>query len=140
METPPRMPEQANKVVVAFVDGRREKGYVYDFSVLRDSFNLLPAEKPLQEHGIRVQMKDLKAVFFVKDFGGKPEFHEGFTVDEHIRGRTIEVDFPDGEKILGKTEGYNPQKFGFFLVPGNRESNNIRVFVINKNTKQVRFV
>ena len=61
MATPPRAPEQANKVVVAFMDGRRLKGYVYDFSALKDSFNVLPADKPLQEHGIKVLLSDLKA-------------------------------------------------------------------------------
>jgi hypothetical protein len=140
MATPPRAPEQANKVVVAFVDGRRLKGYVYDFSAVKDSFNVLPTEKTLQEHGIKVLMKDLKAVFFVKDFSGNPEYHDKAIVDEHIHGRKIEVSFRDGETIVGKTEGYNPQKLGFFMVPGDPVSNNIRVFVVNKSAQQVRFV
>jgi len=106
--TPPRLPEKANKVVVAFIEGRRLKGYVYDFSALKDSFNVLPADKPLQEHGIKVLMKDLKAVFFVKEFWGNPEYHDKAIVDEHIHGRKIEVRFRDGETIVGKTEGYNP--------------------------------
>ena len=140
MATPPRTPELGNKAVAAFVDGRRLKGYVYDFSALKDFFDLLPADKPLHEHGIKVQMRELKAVFFVKDFGGNPEYHDKPVVDEHIHGRKIEVSFPDGEKIVGKTEGYNPQKLGFFMAPGDPASNNIRIFVITKNTKQVRFV
>ena len=140
MAAPPSGHGQANKVVVAFVDGRRVKGYVYDFSVLKDFFNVLPADKPLQEHGIKVEMKDLKAVFFVKDFGGNPTYHDQPLVDEHIHGRKIEVSFRDGEKILGKTEGYNPQKLGFFMFPGDPASNNLRIFVVNKNAKQVRFV
>jgi len=140
MATTPRAPEQANKVVVAFLDGRRLKGYVYDFSALKDSFNVLPADKPLQEHGVKVLMQDLKAVFFVKEFWGNSQYHDQPIVDEHIHGRKIEVAFRDGEKILGKTEGYNPQKLGFFMVPGDPASNNIRVFVVNRNAQQVRFV
>ena len=140
MATSPGVPDKANKVVVAFVDGRRLKGYVYDFSALKDCFNVLPADKPLQEHGMKVLMQELKAVFFVKDFMGNPEYHDKAIVDEHIHGRKIEVTFPDGETIVGKTEGYNPQKLGFFMIPGDPASNNIRVFVINKNAKQVRFV
>ncbi len=140
MATPPRAPEQENKVVIAFVDGRRLKGYVYDFSALKDSFNVLPPDKRLHEHGIKVLMKDLKAVFFVKDFLGNPDYHDKDIVDEHIHGRKIEVSFRDGETIVGKTEGYNPQKLGFFMVPGDPASNNIRVFVINKNAQKVRFV
>lgn len=140
MATPPRAPGQANRVVVAFLDGRRQSGYVYDFSALKDSFNLLPAEKTLEGHGIKVQMMELKAVFFVKDFTGNPGYSDKPIVDEHIHGRKIEVIFRDGETILGKTEGYNPQKLGFFMFPGDPTSNNIRVFVINKNAKEVRFV
>ena len=140
MATPPRAPEQANKVVVAFADGRRLKGYVYDFSALRDSFNVFPADKRLHEHGTKVLMQDLKAVFFVKEFLGNPGYHDQAIIDEHIHGRKIEVSFRDGEKILGKTEGYNPQKLDFFMVPGDPASNNIRVFIVNRNAQQVRFV
>jgi len=140
MATAPRTPEKANRVVVAFVDGRRLKGYVYDFSALKDSFNVSPADKPLQEHGMKVLMKDLKAVFFVKDFTGNREYHDKAVVDEHIHGRKIEVIFRDGETVVGKTEGYNPQKLGFFMVPGDPASNNIRVFVVNANTQHVRFM
>jgi len=140
MATPPRASEQVNKVVVAFVDGRRLKGYVYDFSALKEYFNVSPPDKPLKEHGVKVLMKDLKAVFFVKDFTGNPQYHDQPIVDEHIHGRKIEVSFPDGETIIGKTEGYNPQKLGFFLMPGDPASNNIRVFVVNKNAQKVRFV
>lgn len=140
MATPPKTPEQANKVVVAFVDGRRLKGYVYDFSATRDSFNVLTPDKRPHEHGTKVLMKDLKAVFFVKGFLGNPGYHDQPIVDEHIHGRKIEVTFRDGETMVGKTEGYNPQKLGFFMVPGDPASNNIRIFVVNQNAQQVQFV
>jgi hypothetical protein len=140
MGTPPKTLEQANKVVVAFLDGRRLKGYIYDFSPLKDSFNLLPAEKTLQEHGVKVAMKELKAVFFVKDFAGTSGQAEKSQPESHAHGRKIEVTFSDNEKILGKTEGYNAQKPGFFMFPENPESNNIRIFVLSRNARQVRFV
>jgi hypothetical protein len=140
MATPPKTPEQANKAVVAFLDGRRLTGYIYDFSAVKEFFNLLPADKPLQEQGVKVLMKDLKAVFFVKEFSGKPEYQEKTGVDERTHGRKIEVNFRDGEKIVGKTEGYNPQKLGFFMTPGDQDSNNVRIFVITKNAQKVRFV
>jgi len=140
MATPPSVIDQSNRVVVAYLDGRRLKGYVFDFSALKDWFNVLPADKPLQDHGFRVLMKDLKAVFFVKDFRGNFDYHDKPIVDEHIHGRKIEVTFMDGETILGKTEGYNPQKLGFFMMPGDPASNNIRIFVVNKSAQKVRFL
>jgi hypothetical protein len=140
MATPPRGPDQANKVVVAFLDGRRMKGYIYDFSAMKEFFNLLPALNTLQEQGAKVLMKDLKAVFFVKDFQGQPEYRDKGVMDERAHGRKIEVTFGDGEVILGKTEGYNPQKPGFFMFPGDAGSNNTRIFVVTRNVQKVRFI
>jgi len=140
MGAPLKTPDQDNKVVVAFLDGRRLKGYSYDFSPMKDTFNMLPALNTLQEKGIKVVIKDLKAVFFVKDFVGNSAYQEKSQADSHAHGRKIEVSFRDGEKILGKTEGYNPQKPGFFMFPEDPDSNNIRIFVVNKNALQVRFV
>jgi len=136
--TLPNAPGHANKAVVAFLDGRRLKGYPFNFSALRESFRLFPTETSRQEEGKDVLMKDLKAVFFVKTFEGHPEYHESDTLDQLKHGRKIEVVFPDGEKIVGSTEGYNPQKLGFYVFPADPNSNNIRVFVINKNTHHVR--
>ena len=73
MGMPPKSLEQLNKTVVAFLDGKRQRGYIYDFSPMRDSFNLLPVEDPPQGKGVRLMLKDLKAVFFVKDFVGNKE-------------------------------------------------------------------
>lgn len=139
MATPPKAPAQANKVVVAFLDGRRMKGYTYDFSAIKEFFNLLPALNTLQEQGNKILIKDLKAVFFVKDFEGRREYREKAQVDERAHGRKIEVTFRDGEVILGKTEGYNPQKPGFFMFPGDSDSNNTRIFVVTKNVQKVSF-
>ncbi len=136
----PQTVDQLNKVVVAYLDGRRLKGYVYDFSALKDSFTLLPQENPLQEKGKRVEMKDLKAVFFVKDFQGTPGYHEDPSADAQLHGRKIEVTCRDGEKLVGKTEGFNPQKIGFFMFPADPKSNNLRIFVINRNSLQAHFV
>jgi hypothetical protein len=131
---------QANKVVVAFLDGRRLKGYVFNFSALRELFRLFPEEGPGHEEGKDVAMKDLKAVFFVKTFAGNPEYHESDSLDRLKHGRRVEVTFPDGEKIVGSTEGYNPQKLGFYVFPADPNNNNVRVFVVNKNTERVRLV
>jgi len=128
------------KVVVAFLNGARMKGFAYDFSAMKDSFNLLPQEGPLEGEGTKVEMKDLKAVFFVKDFDGVPEYRESFWPEPPMHGRKIEVTFTDGEKILGRTEGFSPQKLGFFVFPADLKSNNIRIFVVTGNTRQVRLV
>lgn len=134
------IPSQANKVVVAFLDGRRLKGYVFNFSALRDAFRVFPEDTSHQQEGTNVSVKDLKAVFFVKDFGGNPEYHESDVITRLEHGRKIEVQFGDGEITVGFTEGYNPKKLGFFVFPADPHSNNLRVFVVNQNVRNVRML
>lgn len=140
MGTPPQSLEHLNKTVVAFLDGRRQRGYTYDFSPMRDSFNLLPADNPLQGHGEKLFLRDLKAIFFVRDFVGNKDAQDTPDLDLPGHGRKIEVHFQDGETLLAKTEGYNPQKIGFFVFPLDPKSNNLRIFVIIKNARQIKFI
>ena len=139
MSTPSKSVGQAHKAVVAFLDGRREKGYIYNFSALKDSFTLFPKDGAIGKAGTVVDMADLKAVFFVHDFGGNRENQELPGTEPHRHGRMIEVVFRDGEKLQGRTEGYNPAKLGFFLFPG-AESNNLRIFVVSKNAARIHFI
>jgi len=131
---------QVNKVVVAFLDKRRLKGYVFNFSALRESFRLYPEPTSRQGEGTDVLIKELKAVFFVKDFVGNPDYHESYDVNPTAHGRKIEVQFGDTETIVGLTEAYNPQKIGFFVFPADPNSNNLRIFVVNKNTCKIRIL
>lgn len=140
METPGKTLEHMNKVVVGFLNGRRVKGYVYNFSALKEAFNLLPQEDPLQGQGIKVELKSVKAIFFVWDFRGNPEYHESLHEESPMHGRKIEVTFIDGEKLVGRTEGYNPQRIGFFVSPVDPKGNNIRIFVTTRNTRQVKLL
>jgi hypothetical protein len=140
MGTPTKTLDHLNKIVVGFLNGGRIKGYVYDFSSLDESFNLLPQEDPLQGQGTKVAMKDLKAVYFVWDFSGKSQYLDSRRAGVTMGGRIIEVTFTDGEKIVGRAEGYSSQLIGFFLFPPDPRDNNIRIFVVTKNTRQVRLV
>ena len=132
--------DNRNKAIVAFLDGRRLKGYIYNFSAQKDRFRLFLEQDTLQRQGADVQIKDLKAIFFAKDFVGNCEYTESQTLTAQNGGRKAEVTFRDGEKLVGTTDAYNPQKIGFFLVPADPRSNNLRVFVITKNTTQIRWI
>jgi hypothetical protein len=135
-----KISDRLNKVVVGLLNGARLKGCTYDFSAMNESFNLLPREDPLQGEAIKIELKDVKAVFFVAEFNGKPEYHEYLLTDVPMHGRQIEVTFRDGEKLVGRTEGYNPHKLGFFMFPADPKSNNIRIFVVTANTRQIRLL
>lgn len=140
MATPLKTLGQATKVVVAYLDGRRLKGYVYNFSVLKNAFDLLPQEQALQQRGTKVEMKDLKAIFFVREFEGNLKSGGSVPAEAPAHGRKIEVTCRDGEKLVGTTEGYNPQKIGFFMTPADPQSNNVRIFVLNQNASQVKLI
>lgn len=136
----PNVLDNRNKAVVAFLDGRRLKGYVYNFCAQEDRFRLFPEQDTLQREGTDVQMKDLKAIFFARDFVGNSEYKECQTLTSQNGGQKAEVTFRDGEKLVGTTDAYNAQKIGFFLVPADARSNNLRVFVITKNATQIRWI
>jgi hypothetical protein len=138
--TNPKDTDTRSKAIVAFLDGRRLKGYIYNFYTHKDRFRLFFENDVLQREGTDVQLKDLKAIFFAKDFVGHPEYQDSQMVPSGNQGRKAEVSFRDGEKIVGSTDAYNPQKIGFFLVPSDPRSNNLRVFVITKNTTQIRWL
>ena len=138
MSSPPISVEKMNRAVVAFLDGRRLKGYIFNFSALKESFRLFSDGPPGQQSGTDILMKDLKAIFFVKDFAGNPEYATSPGGDAPKHGRKVLVTFLDGEELSGATEGYNPQKLGFFLFPHDQNGNNLRVFVVNKNARRVK--
>ena len=61
-------------------------------------------------------------------------------MDGQRHGRRIEILFKDGEKLVGTSEAYNPEKAGFFLFPADPKSNNVRIFIVNKNVHKVNFI
>src|SRR5271157_8625 len=122
------------KVVVAYLDGRRLKGYTNDFSPVRDQFFLFPEgvdPKP-GDRGTPVRVADLKALFFVKDFAGDPA-HKDAAGALQLPGKHLAVIFADGEKLLGSSVAYNPKNLGFFMQPADPTDNNERIFIINRN-------
>jgi hypothetical protein len=136
----PNILNNRSKAVVAFLDGRRMKGYIYNFSAQNDHFRLSFEQDTAQGEGTEVQMKDLKAIFFARDFAENSEYTQSQERNLQNQSRKAEVTFRDREKLVGTTDGYNPQKIGFFLVPGDPRSNNLRVFVITKNATQIRWI
>lgn len=137
---PPNIVHHQNKAIVAFLDGRRMKGYIRNFSAQQDHFHLFFEQDTAQHEATEVQMKDLKAIFFSRDFIGNSGYHESQELNLQNQSRKAEVTFRDGEKLVGATEAYHPEKVGFFLVPADPRSNNLRVFVITKNASHIRWI
>jgi len=129
-----------NKVVVAYLDGRRQRGCSFDFSPMKETFHVCAESDALQSKAAEVSMKALKAVFFVKDFRGNSKYCESKVIPPGKPGRKVEVTFSDGEKIVGTTQAYNPRTPGFFVYPADPKSNSLRIFVVSWNVREVKFL
>lgn len=141
-DQPPLDDLEHGKIVARYVGGRILKGFTYDFYPNKPRFHLMPAIGGPMGKTIEVRVKDLKAVFFVRDFGGNPDYRERkeFLEGERPPGRKMEVTFTDGEVLVGSTVGYEPRRPAFFLIPADPKSNNLKVFVVSAAVAKVRFL
>jgi hypothetical protein len=129
------------KVVVRYSDGKLIKGFTQDFFPNKERFHLIPANNP-SGGAIEVSIKDLKAIFVVRDFIGNSRYKERkkYIEGEKPSGKKVEVTFIDGEVLVGSTLGYDPKRQGFFIFPADPKSNNIRVYVASSAVDKVRYV
>jgi hypothetical protein len=130
---------EINKVVVRYLDGRVLKGMTEDFFPNRPLFHL----RPLDSQGtVDVRSRDLKAVFFVRDFAGDPKRNDapGFerTRPEASQGKKIAVRFKDGEVLCGYTLTFLPDREGYFVTPADPGNNNLRVYVLAHAVREVK--
>jgi hypothetical protein len=131
-----------NKVVARFADGRIVKGTTADFFPTKDRFHVAEATAPAGTKAVEVHMKDLKALFFVKDFAGNPKYddRDEFDPSRPPAGHPIRVVFKDGEVLVGTTTGYQPARPGFFFVPADPESNIERCYLVAAATTEITFL
>jgi hypothetical protein len=131
-----------NKIVLRYQDGHLMKGFTNDFMPNKEIFHLIPNGAVQGSKPVEVRTAELKAVFFVKDFGGNPQYKDKHEFDpaRPLLGRKIQVTFRDGEILVGTTQGFQPNRPGFFVVPADSESNIERCFVLSGATKEAKFV
>ncbi len=121
-------------VVAHYIDGSLVKGSTLDFFPNKELFHILDDSGVTHE----VHVAALKAVFFVRQLGGTGGGErKGFFGDTQP-GKKILVEFFDGEVLFGHTLTYNKTGLGFFMLPGDPDANNIKVFVVHAATKRVK--
>jgi hypothetical protein len=130
------------KIVVRFANGKILKGYSQDFFPTSPHFHVRREAAAGSDPGQQVFLRDLKAVFFVRNFAGDNSYEEKkyFVAGKMLSGKKIEVTFKDGEVLVGTTTGYDPQRPGFFLFPADDKGNNTRTFVVAASVKSARFL
>lgn len=126
-----------HKIVSHFLDGRILKGVTCNFRPERSSFHMQLDNTGEQ---VEVHVDELKSVFFVKDLVGNKDYQERQEVERRGYGRRLKVKFVDGETIVGYTQGYSPDRPGFFMAPADPESNNDRIFVVRTSTEAVNLL
>ena len=131
---------EPTKVVLHYNDGRVLKGFTQNFFPNKPFFHFQPVDTGNPGQQVEVKVKDLKGVFFVKDFGGNPSYKEkkNFPEGVQVSGKKVEVIFKDGETLIGSTLGYDPNRPGFFFFPGDPEWNLLRVYIVTQSVSKVR--
>ncbi len=140
------MPE-SQKVILRFTDGKMLKGFIRDLK-LSDEHLFIEDESANQ---LKVRLKELKAIFFVRRFEGDRSYHEKQTFTSTPPNATrVFVRFKDGENIAGFIEGEVPWQRGFFhesmrekgftIVPVDEGSNNVKVLVITSAVADVAMI
>jgi hypothetical protein len=139
------------KVVLRFLDGTILRGHIRDFSEKSDELIL----QELESDAVRaVKNNVLKAIFFVKTFEGNRHYSEKKSYGiRKPRGRRTFIKFNDGEDMVGFLEGDLPWEKGFFLnrntidnlrgfflLPADEGSNNMKVFIFAHAVKDVTVV
>ncbi len=125
-----------NKVVIKFKDNTLAKGKTSDFFPNKTQFHLEDTNGEILD----INIEDLKAVFFVKDFDGNKDHKDDYSDEIAAGGRKIKVSFSDGETIVGYTLGYSPDRQGFYLTPADLQGNNERIFVVKSATENIEFL
>lgn len=129
---------EPNKVVVHYKNGAVVKGTTLDFVAEKPKFHLTHMDNRIEE----IETESTKAIFFVKSFEGNKDYKEkrdfAGVSPQDLRGLKVKVTFQDNETILGSTMGYNKQRKGFFILPVDPQSNNIRVYVVASALKDIK--
>ncbi|HEY3175844.1 MAG TPA: hypothetical protein VGK94_08805 [Candidatus Polarisedimenticolia bacterium] len=133
--------EKGLLVVARFLDGTILKGTTHDFAPNKTEFHL-HLEGNERSRAVHVGVESLKALFFVRSFGGNSQRRDDYAFESvgSQGGRKIRVRFTDGEEIAGFTAAYSPRKQGFFLVPADSEGNNARVYILNRAVAKVEWL
>ena len=125
-----------NNVVARFKDGTIMKGTTSDFFPNKKEFHLTLMHGEI----VPIDVEKLKALFFVKDLEGNKDHKEEYADVVPGGGRKVRIEFIDGEIVIGFSQGYSPDRQGFFVIPADKRSNNERFFVVASATTKVSFI
>jgi len=127
------------KVIVSFVDGRGVGGFLLDFVPWEPRCRIVPSTRSREDETTPIDLQEVKGLYFVKDFHDLEAYDREYPASEGL-GQKLEIVFCDEDRLIGRTYDFNPHQMGFFVSLDDGEGDSIRVFVINRNIRQVRRV
>jgi len=125
-----------NTIVIHTAQGGIVKGSTGDFRPNQEKFHVILDNGEVAA----MSVPKLKAVFFVKNLAGDPDREDTYEDVVPGGGRKVQVTFKDGEVIVGFTTAYSAERQGWFLLPADEGSNNLRIFVVNVAIADVQFM
>ncbi|MGB7217843.1 MAG: PilZ domain-containing protein [Vicinamibacterales bacterium] len=128
-----------HRLVVRYTDGRMMKGYTRHFMPTRKQIDVWSAPDGPPESRVTIPLTHLKAAFFVQELEGLAPQAAAPSETDPGAGRRVVVTFNDGEVLSGTTLSYSPDGPGFFVVPAEAKTNNLRIFVVSGAIRHVRF-
>ncbi len=124
------------KLILRRRDGTMERCSTYShFSAAFRSIKVIDTDGKVAS----VPLSELKAIFFVKDFGGNPHYHANtdFSDESPKAGQIVKVTFHDGETMRGRVINMSEGHSGFFMFPADPLDNNEKVFIIRSDDIRV---
>ncbi len=125
------------QVVVHFLDGTMFKGATRNTNPGEGVFRVCDNESGEM---VRVELSELKAMFFVRTHKGNQDYQERFDIEKVGHGRKIRVHFKDGEVMEAYALGYHKNKPFFYMFPPDPESNNEKILVARSATTNIEFI
>ncbi len=86
----------------------------------------------LEGRELRIELRELKAAFFVRTFTGNPDYERSVEAARRVpsgKSRFVRVTFSDGEVLVGEVNRDSDLKKGFYLEVLDPNDNNILVYV-----------
>jgi len=118
----------AQKVVAHFIDHTIVKGTSMDVDPAKPRCHIRTDNGVLE-----VDLSQLKALYFVRDFTGRAEYDEDRAPkagDARLRGsHAVKLTFMDGEPLHALMNRFPPNRPFYFVLPIDPASNNERILV-----------
>ncbi len=133
------MESSLSKVVVRKQDGEVIHGFAGERMLDKDVRIL---DRKGKERSF--ELADLKAVFFVHDFEGDPDYQDLRFLGKQEPSSMVwvRIEFQDGEVLEGKVRNNIDllSSHGLYVWPSDQETNNKRTFVVRRAIKSFAFL